>query len=387
MAQTPTPTPSLNIGLSFVGPRIFLLVTLLFSVSQASSFVTPKKMLNIPRPKHTNIHQVQDHLDSATFLQTSSSKNNKYLWIRGGAAAAAQGTTKLHLSPTSFDNGPFWQYNQLMVLANGLGFIISLISGGSHVHLDLIGTGAFAISALPTLFSSGAGIPRIQLSSACVGLWATKLASFLFFRATKIGNDKRLEDTLSTVSGTFAFWTGSFVWGILCSLPHSLGTTSNLNVPITESPCGIAGISLFVVGFLTESLADYQKWNFKKTYPGQFCNVGLWSISQHPNFVGNILLWSGIFLLNAPALIDPAPAAGGDSATIFQTLWRFKRLALAALSPLILYKWFSVQIDGSATNTQELAMKKYGSDPEYGKYISSVPLLFPNPLKMFKKTS
>ena len=278
------------------------------------------------------------------------------LSIRGGDRGTK---TQLLLSPVSFDNVPFGQFNKIILAANALGFVISLLSGGSHLHLDLLGTGAFAMAAIPTGLASS--IPRVQLSAACVSLWSTKLASFLFFRAIKMKHDSRLTDTLSTTSGTFGFWFISLLWGCLCALPHSLGATSSYNTPLLQSPCSIAGGALFLVGFLTETAADVQKWLFKQSNPQQFCNVGVWSMSQHPNFLGNLFLWSGIFLMNVPALVDPPPVVAAETTVvaIFQTLWRFKRVALAALSPLFMYTLFSGQASGAITNAQELAQKKY----------------------------
>ena len=51
--------------------------------------------------------------------------------------------------------------------------------------------------------------------------------------------------------------------------------------------------------------------------PQGFLRRGLWSVSQHPNWFGNLCLWSGITLYNAPGL---SPV----------------KLALAAVSPVFL---------------------------------------------------
>jgi hypothetical protein len=50
------------------------------------------------------------------------------------------------------------------------------------------------------LFSSAC--TRVTVSSAAVCIWGVKLAGFLFFRALKVKTDGRLDDTLSTTSGT-----------------------------------------------------------------------------------------------------------------------------------------------------------------------------------------
>ena len=104
------------------------------------------------------------------------------------------------LSPVVFDNTPWVRSNCIYAGANFLGFVISLLTG-SHVHLDLIGSGAFCAAAIPTLLDPP-GNDRIRYSSSAVALWGSKLALFLFYRALQTGHDIRLEDTLSTFSGT-----------------------------------------------------------------------------------------------------------------------------------------------------------------------------------------
>lgn len=120
---------------------------------------------------------------------------NAGLTTRGGA-------TKLHSAPVLFNNAPLVQSTVTMFLANALGWVVSLLTG-SHLHLDLIGTGAFAVVGLGTLMGENAGIfDRVQLSAGMMTLWGAKLAGFLFFRALQVGNDARLESTLATTSGT-----------------------------------------------------------------------------------------------------------------------------------------------------------------------------------------
>lgn len=59
----------------------------------------------------------------------------------------------------------------------------------------------------------------------------------------------------------------------------------------------IAGATIFIVGFLIETIADYQKSVFKKKYPsGKIMKSGLWKYSRHPNYFGEVVVWLGIFI-------------------------------------------------------------------------------------------
>mmetsp|Transcript_27267 Transcript_27267/g.81777 ORF Transcript_27267/g.81777 Transcript_27267/m.81777 type:complete len:297 (-) Transcript_27267:22-912(-) len=241
---------------------------------------------------------------------------------------------------------------------NAAGLGISLASD-THVHLDLIGTGAFALAAVAT--RGAAADPKRLASTAAVAAWATRLAGFLFYRALTGGKDARLEDTLSTASGCVGFWGISFLWGWLTLLPHALGAEAGaVKSAGRAAALRRGGAALFGLGLATEVVADAQKFLFKKSHSG-FCDVGVWSASQHPNWWGNLSLWSGIFLYNAPGLSGP-------------------KLALAAASPAFLAALFWAQATGALTPTVALAAKKYGSDPRYEKYLASTPLLVPNPV-------
>ena len=199
---------------------------------------------------------------------------------------------------------------------NLLGLAISQLNPTFQYHLDLLGTGSFAVAAF---FIHGASTSSL-VSAAAVGLWATKLASFLLFRVLMVKTDLRLEETLSSSSGRIGFWLISFLWGVLVSLPHTLASgvaaapaAAEVEQGVTAAatsgfsllglgPVQLAGVALFLMGFFLETAADLQKWFFKgdPSNKGKFCDVGVWRLSQHPNWAGKLLIWSGIFVLNAP---------------------------------------------------------------------------------------
>lgn len=73
--------------------------------------------------------------------------------------------------------------------------------------------------------------------------------------------------------------------------------------PIISFP-EIAGIAVWFIGILGESIADRQLKQFKKdpANKGQICEIGLWNYSRHPNYFFEWLVWCAYFViaLSAP---------------------------------------------------------------------------------------
>jgi steroid 5-alpha reductase family enzyme len=282
-----------------------------------------------------------------------------------------------------YDNRYLWSSSTVFLATNALGYLITLISPKLHYHVDLLGTSAFAVAALVPLYTVPPAVSsplplRVYQSATAVSMWSIKLASFLFYRILHHGHDARLYDILQNPVDAAGFWSISALWGLVCSLPHALGMTSrNEGTPLATR----IGLGMWAVGWGLETAADYQKWSWKQSHPHAFCNTGVWQLSQHPNWCGNILLWTGIFILNAPALIDkPVPAATTTNTSVRKNwlstaarhLWPYRRLVAASLGPLFMYTLFQSQATGSLlgdAREQYLKRYNYGKDSAFTQYI------------------
>jgi steroid 5-alpha reductase family enzyme len=309
---------------------------------------------------------------------------------RGGGAIAAvfpkAATAALALGEAGrhvFDSTPLLRAQLVLLGVNAVGYILT-VTTKSHYHVDLLGTSAFALAAWPSLSSSN---QRVLWSARIVAVWSVKLAGYLFYRVLQAGHDARLDEVLDSPYYAAGFWAFSWGWGAIASLPLTVGSTSSL---VGNPLLTLVGASVATLGVLIETLADCQKWMFKKKQPrGSFCNAGLWSVSQHPNWFGNMLLWIGVFVMNASALIEPAvaPTTASDNPlrAAWSWLWRSRRAGLAFLSPCFMWYLLSGEATGRILPDAVEAYRKrygYGTNAEFTKYVDTTPLIIPNPLQM-----
>lgn len=57
------------------------------------------------------------------------------------------------------------------------------------------------------------------------------------------------------------------------------------------------GFAMCLAAATIQLIADRQIHRFRKTHPGQYCNVGLWRKGKHPNYFGEILMWWGVWVM------------------------------------------------------------------------------------------
>ncbi|CAN0432763.1 unnamed protein product [Ascophyllum nodosum] len=154
------------------------------------------------------------------------------------------------------------------------------------------------------------------------------------------------------------------MWAWVVSLPVTLSNFS----PKRAIPMGLGGwacAGLFAAGLAVEAIADYQKFVFKNNpdNKGKFMDTGLWALSRHPNYLGEIGVWWSLLGVALPVLIGPGQVALGLSSPVF-------------ITSLILY------VSGVPLLERQHD-KKYGDDPRYQEYKKNTPLLVPDVSKFF----
>ncbi|KDR67940.1 hypothetical protein GALMADRAFT_257439 [Galerina marginata CBS 339.88] len=172
---------------------------------------------------------------------------------------------------------------------------------------DFTGGSNFFFLALLTLLAGNTFHARNIVASVLVMVWAVRIGGFLLFRVLKMGSDSRFDEIRSHFWKFLAFWVAQMLWIWTVSLPLTILNSpgiSDLNNGGSNPSFGtsrdIAGIVLWGLGFVIETVGDAQKYHYKanKVIPrGQPTNRGLWGWCRHPPYFGEIICWWGIWIL------------------------------------------------------------------------------------------
>ena len=180
-------------------------------------------------------------------------------------------------------------------------FIPSFFYQTEHYY-DLTGSISYIAIVLFTFFAVSSLDSRSLLIGVLIIIWAIRLGSFLFLRIKREGKDNRFT-VMKTKFWWFLFtWTMGGLWVFITMAAGLAALTSAKVVPLGWF--ALVGVSLWLEGFIIEVVADYQKSKFKSKEENQykFIKQGLWSLSRHPNYFGEITLWLGIAIIAFPVL-------------------------------------------------------------------------------------
>jgi steroid 5-alpha reductase family enzyme len=165
---------------------------------------------------------------------------------------------------------------------------------------DLTGSLTYITAISFALYSTNTP-QNLDLGSLIIGiaitLWAIRLGSFLFMRIHKDKKDGRFDSIKTSFSQFFMTWTLQGMWVFICSSAALVAIANPTGVPINI--VFIIGLALFILGFVVEIIADNQKSVFRSIPENKdvFINEGLWARSRHPNYFGEITLWTGITVM------------------------------------------------------------------------------------------
>ena len=197
-------------------------------------------------------------------------------------------------------------------------------------------------------------LDQFILPTLLITLWGVRLSTYLgirYYRSTK--EDWRYTNLKKGWKGNLTVQAflrvfllqGIVMWFLLIPVMQAPGFETSTNFLI------IPGTIIFTFGWLWQSIADWQLFQFKSDSKnkGKTLMTGLWKYSRHPNYFGEILVWWGIFLICTP----------------FGYWW------LSLISP-VLITFLLTRVSGVT-----MLEAKMGKDAEYADYMKRTNALLP----------
>ena len=223
---------------------------------------------------------------------------------------------------------------------------------------DLTGSLTYITAISFALYSTNTS-QNLDLGSLIIGaaiiIWAVRLGSFLFVRIHKDKKDGRFDSIKTSFSQFFMTWTLQGMWVFICSSAALVAIASPTGVVINI--IFFLGLALFVLGFAVEVIADNQKTKFRSIPDNkdQFINEGLWARSRHPNYFGEITLWTGITVMGISTF------EGMNYLAIFSPVFSYLLLVYVSGVRMLEFR----------------GHKKWGHLDEYNSYKKNTPMLIP----------
>lgn len=223
-------------------------------------------------------------------------------------------------------------------------------------YVDFYWGPGFAVMALMHGADSGFTAASAILTAAVL-IWAARLSAYLVGRHKKSNSEDGRYAAMREAGGAAYWWKSLFsvfllqglLQWVIAAPVHAVFTQSHFGA--TGWPLFVSGLILFAAGMWIEWTADSQLAAFKSqpAPSGGLLTTGIWSACRHPNYLGEMILWSGIGLSAFAATQSP----------------------FAFLGPLVLtvtMRFVSIPL------TEEHLQK---TRPLYAAYMARTPMLIP----------
>lgn len=249
-----------------------------------------------------------------------------------------------------------------LLVLTALALAVSAIGWVYFIYFFSIGYG-FSISALSVasviIFRDVMTWPAL-LFCAVMFVYGIRLGMFLLLREKRSASYKKIlyqpENTTKK-----PFFVMMMIW-ISCALLY-VGQMSPVAFYLGNLRDGVmvhegwmwTGAVVAAIGVAIEIIADAQKSAAKKVNANRFVDTGIYRMVRCPNYFGEVLMWTGSFIICFGACC---------------TLWQWIIASLGYIG--IIYVMFS-----GARRLELRQTETYGKDPEFQAYIKKTPLLIP----------
>ena len=241
----------------------------------------------------------------------------------------------------------------------GVALLVSSMGFKKYVWFISLGYG-FSIAAegvaMLIIFHKSLTVATVILSALLIA-YGLRLSGYLAIREAKNASYKKHMTTEIKDGKKIPFGVKVAIW-VTCALLYLtqvLPILYRFANKASDSVASYIGIGIMALGLILETAADIQKNQAKKKNPHRFVDTGLYRIVRCPNYLGEMIFWTGVFVSGIGAL---------------SSVWQWILALVGYLG--IIYVMFS-----GARRLEIRQNKNYGNDKEYQAYVKKVPILIP----------
>ena len=107
------------------------------------------------------------------------------------------------------------------------------------------------------------------------------------------------------------------------------------------------GFAICISAATLQLVADAQIHRFREAHPGQYCDVGFWKHGRHPNYLGEISMWWGVW-------------------TMYASIYGFDWLIIAPIAMTALFLFISIPM---------MERRQLQNKPGYAEYRKKTRML------------
>ena len=248
----------------------------------------------------------------------------------------------------------------LILLA--LSFAVSAVGWIYFIYFFSIGYGltiTTLAAATAIIFRDTLTLPTAILC-AVLFVYGLRLALYLLHRERKSATYKQIlyqpeNTTKKPLFVMFSIWIMCAVLYVGQMVPATFYLYNLANGIAVNELWAWIGAVVATIGVIIEMVADAQKSAAKKVNARRFVDTGLYRIVRCPNYFGEVLMWTGSFVICFGACC---------------TLWQWVIAIIGYIG--IVYVMFS-----GARRLELRQTETYGNDPEFQAYIKKTPLILP----------
>lgn len=217
--------------------------------------------------------------------------------------------------------------------------------------------GGIAVLVMALAVGTEAPLWVLLIQTALFLAYGIRLSGFLLVREIK---NAAYRKTLKEATGDekkMPFFVLFFIW--VCVAILYTAQVSPMLFRVTNNTTGVIlpviGFAVSVLGLVLEAVADNQKSAQKKENPDMVATKGLYKMCRCPNYLGEIVFWTGVFVSGINA---------------YNTVGQW--ITAVAAYICIVFIMFN-----GAQRLEKRQMARYGNDPAYNDYADKTPIIIP----------